>query len=226
MIIGVNVDVLFSNNNLMHATFAMGRAALVATALNVGVPAPLGPVGDAVGWTLKWSAWFYAGYAVTCGALVAGTSFFLGIAEAVLDNCSGVLQGDSFMAFASLDPPRLTFVDRAKEGMCPKHINMLFPPRLPKDHGLPDGVDECEICGLPFQTDQVWRRLPCGHAYHAECIDKWVADHDTCPKCRACHTLMRRDLLSAEMLAMNQGQLLSNDADGRGTVPMSPVSDV
>ena len=30
------------------------------------------------------------------------------------------------------------------------------------------------------------RILPCSHAFHAECVDQWLKEKDTCPMCKAC----------------------------------------
>ncbi|XP_050206546.1 RING-H2 finger protein ATL40-like [Mercurialis annua] len=44
---------------------------------------------------------------------------------------------------------------------------------------------ECAVC-LSFLEDQEMAMvLPnCRHTFHAECIDKWLASHSTCPICR------------------------------------------
>ncbi|CAN6194951.1 unnamed protein product [Urochloa humidicola] len=46
--------------------------------------------------------------------------------------------------------------------------------------------DECAVCLGPVQEGEMVRRLPaCGHVYHVECIDRWLAVHRTCPLCRS-----------------------------------------
>ncbi|KDP31772.1 hypothetical protein JCGZ_12233 [Jatropha curcas] len=44
---------------------------------------------------------------------------------------------------------------------------------------------ECAVC-LSFLDDQETARLlpNCKHTFHAECIDKWLSSHTTCPICR------------------------------------------
>jgi len=51
--------------------------------------------------------------------------------------------------------------------------------------------DECPIClGLFSDGDSV-KRLPCGHAYHCQCVDRWLdrcIEQEllpTCPMCKA-----------------------------------------
>nr|CAH8841614.1 unnamed protein product [Trichobilharzia regenti] len=47
------------------------------------------------------------------------------------------------------------------------------------------GRAECEICLNEYQNKDRLRHLPCGHAFHTKCIDIWLKQSTTCPKCRA-----------------------------------------
>lgn len=42
----------------------------------------------------------------------------------------------------------------------------------------------CSICFEDFNTDSITRIFNCGHAFHAECIDKWLNLKPTCPSCK------------------------------------------
>ena len=50
--------------------------------------------------------------------------------------------------------------------------------------GNVDGA-QCSVCLGTVQAGEMVRMLPlCKHLYHVECIDLWLASHDTCPLCR------------------------------------------
>eukprot|EP00227_Mantoniella_beaufortii_P000398 CAMPEP_0197606370 /NCGR_PEP_ID=MMETSP1326-20131121/44909_1 /TAXON_ID=1155430 /ORGANISM="Genus nov. species nov., Strain RCC2288" /LENGTH=748 /DNA_ID=CAMNT_0043174275 /DNA_START=271 /DNA_END=2514 /DNA_ORIENTATION=- len=44
----------------------------------------------------------------------------------------------------------------------------------------------CSVCIEGFEDGDRLRMLPaCAHVFHRECIDEWLAQHTTCPNCRA-----------------------------------------
>lgn len=54
-------------------------------------------------------------------------------------------------------------------------------PRCCRRHSV---AQECSIC-LAFDNRVVTCvDLPCDHCFHAKCIGRWLADHDSCPMCR------------------------------------------
>uniref|UniRef100_A0A1A9WAL8 RING-type domain-containing protein n=1 Tax=Glossina brevipalpis TaxID=37001 RepID=A0A1A9WAL8_9MUSC len=42
----------------------------------------------------------------------------------------------------------------------------------------------CVVCLCDFTLQQVLRVLPCGHIFHAQCVDRWLEMRRTCPICR------------------------------------------
>ncbi|CAN6456632.1 unnamed protein product [Victoria cruziana] len=44
---------------------------------------------------------------------------------------------------------------------------------------------ECAICLARFEDSDLLHLLPkCKHAFHKECVDRWLEDHSSCPICR------------------------------------------
>ncbi|CAI8619083.1 unnamed protein product [Vicia faba] len=52
---------------------------------------------------------------------------------------------------------------------------------------LPGLDTECMICLSEFTKGEKVRILPkCNHGFHVGCIDEWLKEHSSCPKCRQC----------------------------------------
>lgn len=47
-----------------------------------------------------------------------------------------------------------------------------------------DCAVKCLVCQFAYENDECLRRLPCGHCFHRECVDQWLASKDFCPYCR------------------------------------------
>ncbi|XP_060217389.1 RING-H2 finger protein ATL58-like isoform X1 [Lycium barbarum] len=44
---------------------------------------------------------------------------------------------------------------------------------------------QCSVCLAEYQADDKLQQIPaCGHTFHMDCIDHWLATHNTCPLCR------------------------------------------
>ncbi|RLN35890.1 RING-H2 finger protein ATL44-like [Panicum miliaceum] len=57
-----------------------------------------------------------------------------------------------------------------------------------REEGGDDGGErpECAICLAEFaRGDEVRVLPPCGHAFHAACVDTWLLCTSTCPSCRS-----------------------------------------
>ena len=43
----------------------------------------------------------------------------------------------------------------------------------------------CAVCMCDAEEGDALRRLPCRHEFHQSCVDRWLADHRTCPMCKS-----------------------------------------
>ncbi|XP_022772419.1 RING-H2 finger protein ATL58-like isoform X2 [Durio zibethinus] len=44
---------------------------------------------------------------------------------------------------------------------------------------------QCSVCLGDYQAEDKLQQIPtCGHTFHVDCIDHWLANHTTCPLCR------------------------------------------
>ncbi|XAR62760.1 hypothetical protein NMG60_11017626 [Bertholletia excelsa] len=44
---------------------------------------------------------------------------------------------------------------------------------------------QCPVCLADYQAEDRLQQIPaCGHTFHMDCIDIWLATHTTCPLCR------------------------------------------
>ncbi|KVH99867.1 putative RING-H2 finger protein ATL12 [Cynara cardunculus var. scolymus] len=69
-------------------------------------------------------------------------------------------------------------------GIDKKTIESLPFFRFSSLKGSKEGL-ECVVCLSKFEDSEVLRLLPrCRHAFHMNCIDKWLESHSSCPLCR------------------------------------------
>ena len=59
-----------------------------------------------------------------------------------------------------------------------------------------DSEVKCLVCQHEYQDQERLRRLPCGHVFHAECVDEWLTTHDNCLYCRKCIVIDDSDDMS------------------------------
>ena len=55
------------------------------------------------------------------------------------------------------------------------------------DRGLADSElcnSKCSICLIEFVPRDPFIRLHCSHAFHDDCLTRWMRGHNTCPLCR------------------------------------------
>nr|CAH8841600.1 unnamed protein product [Trichobilharzia regenti] len=81
------------------------------------------------------------------------------------------------------------------------------------------GRPECEICLNEYEYFDQLRHLPCGHAFHENCIDFWLRESTTCPKCRRC---IRTELTRLELARLDVRDQ-SNNVTSAAVVPVGAV---
>lgn len=90
----------------------------------------------------------------------------------------------------------LSVQEPAAAGATREQISALPAFRFTK--ALCDDQDApCSICLSGFADGTLLRRLPCGHEFHRQCIDRWLRRNKRCPLCMAsieCGPLRHRAL--------------------------------
>ncbi len=88
---------------------------------------------------------------------------------------------------------------------------------------------ECCICWEAFEGDnkKVSVIAKCGHYFHCDCIDDWLANHPTCPMCR-CRTNHNQitTLTLAELKKLDSKDLKSRQDNASQTDNQSQREDV
>ncbi|XP_027113449.1 E3 ubiquitin-protein ligase ATL4-like [Coffea arabica] len=75
---------------------------------------------------------------------------------------------------------------------------------------------DCAVCLSKFEPQDQLRLLPlCCHAFHAHCIDTWLASNLTCPLCRIAVNASDADVLS-KIIASSEGTQRNNDMNSNG----------
>ncbi|KAJ0232526.1 hypothetical protein HA466_0290210 [Hirschfeldia incana] len=122
---------------------------------------------------------------VLLSVLICGIIFCLGLHYFI---CLAFRRYSSFMIaepVSSLSTQR----DSSNKGIKKKVLSMF--PVVSYSHDMnPSGIGEdCVICLSDFVSGEKLRLLPkCNHGFHVRCIDMWLQQHLTCPKCR--HSLV------------------------------------
>jgi len=66
------------------------------------------------------------------------------------------------------------------------------------------GNDECPVCLCSLAAGDQLREIPCGHKYHAACIDRWLIRREyangipSCPLCKK-EVLTEEDLQASDV---------------------------
>ncbi|CAJ1020840.1 Zinc finger, C3HC4 type (RING finger)/Ring finger domain/RING-like zinc finger [Leishmania utingensis] len=88
-------------------------------------------------------------------------------------------------------------------------------------NNMPDATAEdlardarCTICYEDMMPGGGTKRLPCGHCYHIDCLERWLEGHSTCPYCRANIMQMRggNDAAAPQVQEEDAGAAATTDA--------------
>ncbi|KAJ4836791.1 hypothetical protein Tsubulata_029977 [Turnera subulata] len=114
--------------------------------------------------------------------IVVITSLFLYVHCLCRDGRLAV-QSSSSSGADTIAPPQATSL-----GLDPAIIDSLPIILVTKNVENGDVIieTECSICLSLFEDQEKVKVLPeCNHAYHSECLDKWLSTQSSCPLCRA-----------------------------------------
>lgn len=113
-------------------------------------------------------------FAVILAALLCALICVLGLVAVA--RCAWIRRFSSFAASATAPSPN--------KGLKKKVLKAL-PSMTYRDDGSDQKLTECAICLAEFASGEEIRVLPqCGHGFHIDCIDTWLASHSSCPSCR------------------------------------------
>mmetsp|Transcript_85420 Transcript_85420/g.190762 ORF Transcript_85420/g.190762 Transcript_85420/m.190762 type:complete len:377 (+) Transcript_85420:80-1210(+) len=73
---------------------------------------------------------------------------------------------------------------RAPPGALSAMVTCLYNPALFGDEEGKQYPAECPICLAAWERHEVIKVTPCGHAFHEECLGRWLQSERTCAICR------------------------------------------
>ena len=74
-------------------------------------------------------------------------------------------------------------VGSVSKGLTKEKIKKI--PEKPFHKALFDDNLDCIICMEKFEENEKVKQLLCGHIFHGDCIDKWLAKEKKCPFCKS-----------------------------------------
>ena len=99
------------------------------------------------------------------------------LAQLLLDMLEGDMERAMQESLNAVEPSHHPTVTKAE-------LDEIAPVQTFK-RGFDHDNSPCSVCQCGFKARQHVRRLPCGHLYHAKCLERWVCKtHSCCPVCR------------------------------------------
>ena len=64
------------------------------------------------------------------------------------------------------------------------HFRFLYPSDVSTEKTIAPSSN-CSVCLEEMRTGQtLWRLVHCGHVFHKDCAEEWIARAPNCPMCR------------------------------------------
>ncbi|KAK9033021.1 hypothetical protein V6N11_018060 [Hibiscus sabdariffa] len=83
---------------------------------------------------------------------------------------------------------------------------------------------QCSVCLGDYQAEDKLQQIPaCGHTFHMDCIDHWLANHTTCPLCRLSVLASPETPDKSPIIQAANSQESSHPVNGNG-LAVEPVS--
>ncbi|TPX35597.1 hypothetical protein SeLEV6574_g08177 [Synchytrium endobioticum] len=120
-------------------------------------------------------------------AKLYGTMCKASVAEMIVKHLAkdplGYHETDEFHAFKKLTTGKEVLV--IERLLLNREIFRRWKPKMIRSLKTRTGVSgACAICLTDYETNEEVTELPCEHAYHTECIRRWLKAHVRCPLCR------------------------------------------
>ncbi len=78
--------------------------------------------------------------------------------------------------------PSHPFLPQVSKGLPPEALQRLASVRACQLQSVGQ-LDKCLICQYEPEGLEEIMRLPCAHAFHAECLTAWLQQNKACPLC-------------------------------------------
>ncbi|KAK7353191.1 hypothetical protein VNO80_18631 [Phaseolus coccineus] len=75
------------------------------------------------------------------------------------------------------------FIGEETRGLSANEISLYLNPYTYHCAERKIGIDRCVICQVEYEDGEALVALQCEHAYHADCISKWLQIKKVCPIC-------------------------------------------